>query len=168
MQVGISYIGIIMLILLFLPNIIFIKNRPVGWEKLGLEDRILGILEKIGQVGVTMICPISKNLNPDGFTPWTLWLIVSALCMALYEAWWIKYFTGKKRLRDFYSGILGIPLAGAVLPVLAFGFLAIFGKSPQLALFVIPLGIGHIGIHKNHKKEISGIDFEEDNNVNSR
>ena len=161
MTVGISYIGIIWILALFIPNIIFIKNRPADFDKLGAEDKILGILEKIGQVGITMISPISKNLNPQGFSAWTLLLIASAVCMALYEAWWIGYFRGEHTLEKLYSSFLGIPVAGAVLPVAAFGLLAIFGKSLQLGLFVIPLGIGHIGINNNHKKEIDGIKEDE-------
>lgn len=153
MTVGVSYIGIIWLALLFVPNIIWIKNKPEGYENLAAEDRILKILEGIGQVGITMIAPISKNLNINGLNLWTLWLLGSAVLMAVYEIWWARYFKSQKRLADFYSGILGIPLAGAVLPVAAFAFLAVYGKSPQLGLFVLPLGIGHIGIHMAHKRE---------------
>ena len=56
-------------------------------------------------------------------------------------------------MSDFYSGILGIPLAGATLPVAAFMLLAVYGKSIPLAVCVVILGIGHIGIHFRHKKE---------------
>ncbi len=54
--------------------------------------------------------------------------------------------------------ILGIPVAGATLPVLAFLLLAIYGKNIILGAAVVILGIGHIGIHLTHRKEI-----EEDN-----
>jgi hypothetical protein len=57
-------------------------------------------------------------------------------------------------MKDFYSSILGIPVAGATLPVLAFGLMAIYGKNILLGVAVIILGIGHIGIHLMHKKEI--------------
>ena len=53
-----------------------------------------------------------------------------------------------------YSRLLGVPVAGATLPVGAFGFLSIYGKNPFLLVAAIILGIGHIGIHLNHKKEI--------------
>lgn len=160
MTVGISYIGIIWLIALFAPNIAYIKNRPAGIERLKPEDRILKILERIGEVGVTMIAPISKNLNPSGLEPRLVILALSAACMALYEVWWIRYFLGEKTLKEFYSSLLKIPVPGAALPAAAFGLLAIYGRSPQLMLFVIPLGIGHIKIHLNHKKELSEIGEE--------
>ena len=50
--------------------------------------------------------------------------------------------------------MLGIPVAGASLPVIAFLLLAVYGKSIPLLIAVVILGIGHIGIHINHKKEL--------------
>lgn len=57
-------------------------------------------------------------------------------------------------MKDFYSGILGIPVAGATLPVLSFMLLAIYGKNILLGAAVVILGIGHIGIHLMHRVEI--------------
>jgi len=53
-----------------------------------------------------------------------------------------------------YSSILGIPVAGATLPVLAFLLLGVYGKNIFLIFSSIILGIGHIGIHLNHRKEV--------------
>ena len=57
-------------------------------------------------------------------------------------------------MRDFYRSLLGIPVAGATLPVLAFLLLAVYGKNVYLYIAVMILGIGHIGIHWAHKREI--------------
>ena len=59
----------------------------------------------------------------------------------------------KEGKKDMYSSILGIPVAGATLPVLSFLLLVIYGKNIPLIVSTIILGIGHIGIHMNHKKE---------------
>lgn len=45
-------------------------------------------------------------------------------------------------------------MAGATLPVLAFLLLGIYGKNIFMTIAVIILGIGHIGIHLNHRKEV--------------
>ena len=74
--------------------------------------------------------------------------------MILYEIYWIRYFKSEKTMQDMYSSILGIPVAGATLPVIAFFLLGIYGKNIPLIVSVIILGIGHIGIHLEHKKEI--------------
>ena len=59
-------------------------------------------------------------------------------------------------MKDFYSSFLGVPVAGATLPVLAVLLLAIYGKNPFLLIAGIVLGIGHIGIHLMHRKELVG------------
>ena len=46
------------------------------------------------------------------------------------------------------------PVAGATLPVLAFLLLGIYGKLIWLILSAVILGIGHIGIHWTHRKEV--------------
>lgn len=53
-----------------------------------------------------------------------------AVLMVLYEFWWIGYFRSEKAMRDFYSSLLGIPVVGATLPVLAFLMLGIYGRNP--------------------------------------
>ena len=74
--------------------------------------------------------------------------------MLLYEIYWIRYFKSNKTMKDMYSSILGIPVAGATLPVLAFLLLGVYGKNIPLIVSSIILGIGHIGIHLNHRKEV--------------
>ena len=40
------------------------------------------------------------------------------------------------------------------LPVMAFMLLAVYGRNIPLAAAVVILGVGHIGIHWMHKREI--------------
>lgn len=48
---------------------------------------------------------------------------------------------------------MGVPLAGATLPVISFFLLGIYGKVVCLSVSAIILGVGHIGIHIQHSKE---------------
>ncbi len=57
-------------------------------------------------------------------------------------------------MADFYSSLLGIPVAGAALPVAVFFLLGIYGKVIWMLIATVILGIGHIGIHLQHKKLI--------------
>lgn len=59
-------------------------------------------------------------------------------------------------MRDFCDSLLGIPVPGAALPVLAVLLLAVYGRNPILFAAGIILGVGHIGIHLGHRKEITG------------
>lgn len=74
--------------------------------------------------------------------------------MILYEIYWIKYFKSSRTMHDMYSSLLFIPLPGATLPVFAFLLLGIYANNIFLVISTIILGIGHIGIHLNHKMEI--------------
>ena len=97
---------------------------------------------------------IFSDFNVHKWTAWSWWLVAAVLCMAMYELWWIRYFRSNRELADFYSSFFGIPVAGATLPVIAFFLLGIYGKVVWMLISVIILGIGHIGIHMQHKKEI--------------
>ena len=138
--------GLFYLILLLLPNLIWAKNKPEGYESQS-ESRILAVFERVGQVCVTCCAVIFSDFNLRPWSPWSLWLAASLLLMALYEAFWVHYFRSPKTQRDFYSSLLGVPVAGATLPVLAFLLLGIYGKVVWMILSTIVLGVGHIGIH---------------------
>lgn len=74
--------------------------------------------------------------------------------MLLYEAYWVRYFKSEKSMADFYAPLWGIPVPGAVLPVAAALSLSIYGRNIFLFGAALCLGIGHIGIHMAHWKEV--------------
>ena len=155
MNFGFSYVGLIYLVMLMLPNIIWTRNQPKDYEKyVGNENKILLALERIGEVLVSCAALVFSDFNIRPWSAWSWWLVVSFALMVLYEIYWIRYFKSEKTMKDFYSSILGIPVAGATLPVLAFMLLAVYGKNIVLGVAVIILGIGHIGIHLMHRGEI--------------
>lgn len=155
MHFGFSYVGLIYLLLLMIPNIIWTKNQPQDYEKyLGNENKVLLTLERIGEVSVSCTVLIFSDYNLKLWSNWSWWLVLSFVMMVLYEIYWIRYFKSEKKMSDFYSSFFGIPVAGASLPVAAFMLLAIYGKNILLGIAVFILGIGHIGIHLAHRKEI--------------
>ena len=103
---------------------------------------------------MSCIALIFSDFNIKPWSAWEWWLVGAFLLMLLYEVYWIRYFLSKRTMKDFYSSMLGIPVAGATLPVLAFLLLAIYGKNIILGIAVVILGIGHIGIHLMHRREI--------------
>lgn len=150
---GFSYIGMVFLILLFIPNIIWTKNMPQGYSA-EQENKILLFFERTGE-GLTSCCAlIFSDFNIHQWNAWSWWLIAAFLVMAMYELWWIRYFRSSRELTDFYSSLFGIPVAGATLPVIAFLLLGIYGKVVWMIIATVILGIGHIGIHMQHRKEL--------------
>ena len=155
MKFGFSYIGLIWLIMLTVPNLIWTKNQPTDYEKYSSnENKVLLGFERCGQVIVTTTVLIFSDFNFKGLNPWLSVLAVSFICMVLYELYWIRYFRSEKTMQDFYRSFLGIPVAGATLPVIAFFLLAIYGGNIILLAGTVILGIGHIGIHLQHEKEV--------------
>ncbi len=154
MKFGFSYVGLIFLAMLMVPNLIWTKNQPKDYEKYAAnENKLLLGLERTGEVLVSGMALIFRDLNLRAWTSWSWWLVGAFLLMILYEIYWIRYFKSEKTMKDMYSSILGIPVAGATLPVAAFMLLAVYGKNPLMAAAVIILGVGHIGIHLMHRRE---------------
>lgn len=152
---GFSYIGLIFLLMLFIPNIIWTKHKPKDYEKYVVnENKVLLLFEKIGETLVCVIALVFSDFNLHEPNLWTIWLVLAGLMMLCYEGYWIQYFRSEQKMTDFYSSFLGIPVAGASLPIAAFFFLGIYGTNFFMLLATVILGIGHIGIHLSHKKEV--------------
>ncbi len=151
-HLGFSYVGLIFMLMLIIPNLIWMKKHPHGYsaEK---ENRFLALLERVGEALTTCCALIFSDFNLRQWSNWSWWLVAASALMVMYEIWWIRYFKSERRLTDFYSSLLGIPVAGATLPVLAFFLLGVYGKVVWMLVASIILGIGHIGIHLQHRRE---------------
>lgn len=152
-NVGFSYVGLLFILMLTIPNIIWIKKQPLNYNP-NNENRLLLLLEKAGQICVTSVALLQKSFNIQEFNTHLIWLFIAFSIMIIYEIWWIRYFKSDRKLSDFYSSFLGIPVAGASLPVIAFFILGIYGKSIAMLIAVLILGIGHVGIHLQHRANI--------------
>lgn len=152
---GFSYIGLLFLFMLFLPNFLWTWHRPEGYEALEQsETGILPILERVGQVLVTTISLIFSEFNFHALSLWGLWLLAAFLLLVLYEVCWYRYFTGPHTLAAFYGTQFGIPAPLAVLPVTAFFLLGVYGRVVWLLIADVLFGIGHIGIHLRHRNTV--------------
>ncbi len=153
---GFSYVGLLYLLMLFIPNVIWTKYKPEGYEKYAKkENKILLVFERIGQLLVCINLLIFSNFNIRN-TPWVIWLIISFVFMILYEFYWTRSFKSKHTLQNSYNDSFTFSLAGVTLPIWAFIFLAIYGTNAFLLISTIILGIGYIGIHINNRNGIKG------------
>jgi len=150
---GFSYIGLIYMLMIQVPNILWAKRKPDGYDP-SCENRILLFIERIGQVLCTAAVLLFNDTNPQKWEPWIAWFIASALLMLVYEGFWIRYFRGGCTLRDFYRPCFGVPVPGATLPVVAFLLLGIYGRLIWLIAASAILGVGHIGIHLQHIRKV--------------
>ncbi len=152
---GFSYVGLIYLLMLFIPNIIWTKHKPEDYEQYAQkENKVLQALERTGEVFVCCYVLIFSDFNIRLNSLWCIWLLISFLLMLLYEVYWVQYFRSEKKMQNFYRSVCGIPVAGATLPVCAFFLLGVYGCNVFLMIATIILGIGHIGIHLGHYRQI--------------
>ena len=124
---GFSYIGLIYMLMLQIPNFMWARKKPVGYDPSG-ENKILLVIERAGQVLCTASILLFTDYEPRSLELWTAWFIVSAALMLLYEFYWVRYFRSKQTVNDFYRPFFGIPAPGATLPVVAFLLLGVYGK----------------------------------------
>ena len=159
-HLGFSYVGLIFMLMLLIPNLLWMKKQPQGYsaEK---ENRFLALLERVGEALTTCCALIFSDFNLRQWSNWSWWFVAASALMVMYEIWWIRYFKSERRLTDFYSSFLGIPVAGATLPVLAFFLLGVYGKVVWMLMASIILGIGHIGIHLQHRSKLQTLMKEE-------
>jgi len=151
-HLGFSYVGLIYLLMLFVPNIIWTKHQQIDYET-DKENKVLLVFERVGQVLVTCVVLIFNDFNINTISIWSVWLIASLILMLLYEISWIRYFSSEHTEKNFYRSLLGFPVPLASLPIFSFLLLGIYGKVIWLIISIIILGIGHIGIHIQHLKE---------------
>lgn len=78
MKFGFSYMGLIYLIMLALPNIIWTKHQPKGYQEYASrENKALQLLERVGQLAVFGLVLIFKDFNMRVWSGWSCWLILS-------------------------------------------------------------------------------------------
>lgn len=150
---GFSWMGAVFLLCLLAPNLLWTRYKPRDYDPSG-ESRLLLAMERTGQIWVTCAALICRSPAFGPRTARSWWLVGAAVLMLLYEFWWFRYFRSRRTMADFTAGLLGIPVAGASLPVAAFFLLGIYRRSPCLLAGTAVLGAGHIGIHLRHRREL--------------
>lgn len=155
---GISIVGVVFLLMLFIPNIIWSKKQPEGYEESAkCENKVLLAFERAGETLVSALVLTDRRLDRFAVSPRLGYLILALILMIIYELYWRKYFRSSRTLADMYSDHCGFPLAGASLPVFAAALLGVYACNVFLIAAAVILGIGHIGIHLMHRKELEKV-----------
>lgn len=153
-RLGFSVVGAVFLAALFVPNVLWTRARPTGYDPDG-ENRLLRGIEGAGQALTTLAALVFADTNLRPWSPWSWWLVVGVALMVGYEACWVRYFRSRRTLADLYRSLAGIPVPLASLPVAAFGVLGVYGRAWPLVVAAAVLGIGHIGIHLQHARQVA-------------
>lgn len=69
MHFGFSYMGLIFLVMLMEPNLLWTKNKPIDYDMYVInENKILLVMERTGEVLVSCLALIFSDFNPKGFS----------------------------------------------------------------------------------------------------
>ena len=140
-----SGLGIAYLVLLMAPNILWARLRDVKETGAAAENRLLVLLERLGQVGMTVGLSFAPASPPPGPLRVAL-LVASLLALVLYELAWSRYFRSPRTVADLYRALGPIPLALAILPVAGIALLALYEMHLVLLVCAAILGVGHISL----------------------
>lgn len=161
-KTGFSVTGLVILLLIFIPKILHDKSVKTEDNKKQAKEknRVLLILELVGEVAVTLSLLMFKSVDPHiTITPegvyfdWILILWIAAfVLLILYECYWTRYLIKKKNEKDLYSSFAGYPVAGATLPAIAVLLTGIYSGNLVLIAVSIIFGTGFIGNHVMRKQ----------------
>ena len=142
-KVGFSWIntfGLIFVVLLLIPNIIYgIKFRGVQNQ---CKNRAMNILEQIGRYGCMLLMIFNVGILESGF--YSLGMIVlyisgDAVLMVAYWVIWMLFFCRQDNWKR---------IALAVIPVVMFLLSGIARGHILLVIMAVVFGIGHIYVTK--------------------
>ena len=112
---GFSYIGLIYMLMIEIPNIMWARRKPKGYNPSG-ENKVLLIFERVGQVLCTASILLFTDYNPRGLNSWTGYtaLVVNTqfdeICILQgHQSGYVRFEAGVWRT---YTGRCRVPAGG--------------------------------------------------------
>jgi len=140
---AISIRGMIILIILMLPNILFavlpVKGVPHKTEDAGAFLNFLEQSMRIAYFAVLIFGTNNNKINSQ-----KLVMIGMIVCIVIYYLLWLRYFINGRENILLFKKILGIPVPMAVFPVLFLILAGFWLNSIWLIVIGILFGIGHV------------------------
>lgn len=152
--VAFSPLGAAFLGMLLFPNVLWARLRSREADPAAPnENQLLLTLERVGQVATTIAVLFTPASDSPG-TARLACLVASLLAMFLYELSWLRYFRTDRSVARLYRSLGPVPLPLALLPVLSILLLALYEVHVVLLGAVVVLGVGHLGIQRQHAKRL--------------
>jgi hypothetical protein len=151
---GFSIIGTVIAILILFPSIIFYTIFPPKNPSIKIKEvnGVFTVLERLGQASCLLFLIMSGNyIRIDNINIFTVFMVI---CIVIYYFLWVRYIISGRDTRLMLKPFLLVPIPGAVFPVCAFTFAALWGNVPLLSIASLILGIGHFTVSWNTYKQI--------------
>lgn len=140
----INWFGFILLVLLFVPNVIWALRYRSEANK--CTNKLMNLIEQIGRYGCMFLMAFNIGLAEFGFASplsFIIYLIGNAVLLLAYWVFWIVYF---KKQTLFSALIL------AILPTLIFLLCGVTLRHWLLVGFAVVFGVGHVYVTVRNAK----------------
>lgn len=138
--------GLVIMILLMIPNIIFaIKSR--GQEN-KCTNKVMNIIEQIGRFGSMFLMIFNIGILDYGCASvrgYIIYLIGSVILIMAYWIAWMLYFSKPR---------LVVSMALAIIPTILFLLSGFMLRQYLLVITALAFGIGHIYVTYQNAKEL--------------
>ena len=146
-KLGIGWLnifGLIIIILILIPNIIYAFTKGKG-QKNKCTNTVMNILEQIGRYGSMFFMVVNVGVPEFGFSDLGLFFVYlfgNPALILLYWVVWVLYFI-KPRFRE--------QIALAVIPTAIFLLCGITLGHILLIVFAVIFGIAHVYVTTNNR-----------------
>lgn len=136
-----SAIGLVIAVAVLAPSFLLIPFPPRGAVSASTSAGLLfTALERAGQAGCLVLLVVSGMGWADWLNPW---FALMTACILGYYAFWARYLVGGRDSMLLYGPWHFLPMPLAILPVLAFGFAALWAGSAWIGIAAAVLAVGH-------------------------
>jgi hypothetical protein len=118
------------------------RNVPLSKNAPSIPDRIMQIVERMGQVSAFTI-PFFYFVHITNVAHGATVLVLMAVLLIVYYVCWIRYAV-KREYRYFFAPFALVPIPMAVMPVLYFFCAAYVLGSGYMVAGALVLAIGHL------------------------
>lgn len=145
-RIGISWInifGLIIVILLLVPNIIYAIKEKNQENK--CTNKFLNLIEQIGRYGCMLLMIFNIGLVEFGFSSigaFIVYFLGNTLLMISYWTIWVLYFKKKTYWKQ---------IALALIPTVIFLLSGITMQHLLLTFFAVVFGIGHLYVTNKNR-----------------
>ncbi len=126
---GFSLTGLVIVAVIFLPNLLLLPFPPRGPQpEAAPAPLVFRIMERIGQAVCVAVPPLSGPTFAAAHVD-DPWFVLMLACIAGYELLWVRYLVGGRTYALLFGPLGVVPMPMALRPVLAFAFAAAWSRS---------------------------------------
>lgn len=138
-----SLIGLLISVVILLPNLLMVFIPPVGMPAgLSNEPIALTVAENLGRAAVFVILILFSGGRIAAARA-DVWLVLLCVCTAVYYALWIRYAVRGGDFSLLFRPLWGIPVPMAVFPIGVFLLAAVWMRSLPLGIAAGVFGVAH-------------------------